>query len=214
MEPGSSSDGADSVGPPSVATPGNPSTPADSSYNDYEYTPQESYASNTPDTYNAYGGQTPGGTTPHEQPMTPGDAYTPSTPAGEGYTPVGDSYTPQGSYTPNADAGGKSWHCPGIYVKCGDITGVIVDVGADNCTVRQPSGEEIQLPKFDLEPVRPSTKSDWVKVLEDKEYRDTIGQVLNFEDMEVIVKLKLSHAEDLVRILEKECLAKFDPSFQ
>ena len=49
--------------------------------------------------------------------------------------------------------------------------------GADNCTVRKPNGEDIQLPKFDLEPVRPTDKEDMVKVLEDKEYRDAVGEV-------------------------------------
>lgn len=210
-------------GPPSVApaTPGNPATPADT-YEYDEYTPKDTYAAGTPGEYSAYGDNTPGGATPGAtpgDPSTPGDAYTPSTPngytpsgtPGEAYTPT--SGTPSGSYTPAE--GSLAWICPGIYAKTQAVSGVVVNVGGETCTLRQASGEEAQVPKVHLQPVRPDTKSETVKVLR-KEYRGHIGTVLNFDRMEAIVRLKNADEgeESLVRILEKDILVKFDENFQ
>lgn len=199
------------------ATPGNPGTPADSY--DYDYN-TGSYSSATPDTYNTYGttpGQTPGAT-PGETPgvITPADAFTPSSEVYHNRTPGTDAYgTPLEGYTPNQGTPmASAWLGLGIYVRSssGGITGVVVHVGGDTCTLRQEHGEEVSLPNYDLEPVRPDTKLEMVKVL-DKEYRGTVGQVLNFERMEAIVRLNVDDAEGgLVRILEKDILVKFDPN--
>ena len=206
-------------------TPGNPGTPADQY--DYDYN-SGSYASGTPDTYNTYGttpGATPGATpgqTPGGTMMTPADTFTPSggaygTPQTDAYgTPQTDAYgTPQEGYTPSQGTPqANAWLSLGIYVRStsGGISGVVIYVGGDTCTVRQEHGDEVSLPKYDLEPVRPDTKLEMVKVLE-KDYRNAVGQVLNFEGFEAIVRLNVDDAEGgLVRILGKDILVKYDPN--
>lgn len=109
-----------------------------------------------------------------------------------------------------------SWITLGIHVRntiyntIYNITGVVIYVGRDSCTVRQVHGHEVSLLKADLSPVRPDTKLEMVKVL-DKDYRGAVGQVLNFERMEAIVRLDVDEAGGgLVRILEMDTLVMYE----
>ena len=85
-------------------------------------------------------------------------------------TPQTDAYgTPQEGCTPSQGTPqDNSWLTLGIYVrgKSGGITGVVIYVGGDTCTVRQEHGDEVSLPMYDLEPIRPDTKLEVVKVLD------------------------------------------------
>ena len=140
--------------------------------------------------------QTPGGT-----PVAPTDASAPS----------GGAHV-----TPQADAhGAQHWLTVGMHVRCcwrDGITGVVVNVGGDTCTVRQKDGVEASLDRNNAMAIRPDTKLEIVKVL-DHEYRGAVGQLLNFERVEAVVKFNAGEAEGgRVRILDRDILVKFDPS--
>lgn len=134
------------------------------------------------------------------------------------YTPRAGQYTPSGTYTPSHSAVGGGWQFPGVMVKSmsqGSNLGYIVSVTPDSCVVRQPSGQEATHPKYDLEPVRPDTKQETIRVLEG-EFAGTIGEILNFDSDEAIVKLKTGSnpgVAGVVQILNVKLMAKFDPSF-
>lgn len=98
----------------------------------------------------------------------------------------------------------------------GSVRGYIISCAPDSCVVRQPSGQEATHPKYDLEPVRPDTKHEIMRVL-DGDFAGTPGEILNFDANEAIVKLKPANDPDgdgFVRILDVALLAKFDPSFR
>lgn len=144
--------------------------------------------------------------TPQQPISTPVGSYdTPSFTPGDGITTPGQDVTPADLEEPID----KEWQTKDILVKITDgpysnAEGVIKDVGGSSCNVLIRSTKEmVIIPHHQLEPVPPSKKYEFVKIIRGS-LKGKQGSLYGIEGGEAIVKM----STDLdIKILELKSLA-------